>query len=174
MTARNETLNLDGSQALWNQIVADYRQICILRRQGEEAEAARLVNEKLPQSIALWARQDENNPAQKKAVLKNLFATEHKLLDSMLASQRELAAKLADWLVPAVCQHVSREVREVMTGQFDVLCHKLARAKGAFSRPPEPPGPARERVRFDDIPAVIDAVLAEQQADNFGLGSFTR
>jgi hypothetical protein len=170
----NETPDLDGSQALWNQIVGDYRQICILRRQGQNAEASRLVREKLPQSIALWARQDGRNAAQKKAVLEHLFATEHRFLDSLFASQRELAARLAELLIPAVSQHVGREVRKVITGHFEALCCQLARAKEAFSQPSEPPGPARERIRFADIPAVIDAVLAEQQADHGGQGAFTR
>jgi hypothetical protein len=170
----NEALDLDGRQARWNQIVADYRQICILRRQGQTAEAARLVKEKLPKSIALWARQDGRNAAQKKAVLEHLFATEHRFLDSLFASQRELAVKLAELLIPAVSQQVGREVRKVITGHFEALCYQLARAKEAFSQPSEPPGSVRERIRFVDIPAVIDAVLAEQQADDGGPGTATR
>lgn len=168
MTACNDTLNVDGSLARWNDIVADYRQICILRRTGRDEEATRLVNEKLQPSIALWAREDTRNPAQKRATLENLFATEHKFLDSMLASQHELASRLADRLVPAVCQQMKVELHEMVSGQFETLRHLLAQAGGAFERRTEKSTRerGRERIRFDDIPSVINAVLAEQRADN--------
>ena len=63
----DQTPNPKTSQMLWGQLVADYRQACLLRREGRAEEARGIVSEKLPQTIALWSREDTRSAAEKKA-----------------------------------------------------------------------------------------------------------
>ncbi len=150
MTA--QSLKPNNSQTLWKQIVADYRQACLWRREGREADAARIINEKLPASIAAWSQSDTRTPAEKKVALEAMFDTERTSIDSWLFAHEALATRLSDTLIPALRQQVAEEIRDAMSDRSQP---RLGRSTN--SRLP--------RVRFDDIPGVIDALLAQQQAD---------
>lgn len=155
MNRCDNMVSATNSQALWRQVVADYRQACVLRREGREPEAGKLIDEKLPGSIAAWSKADSRSPADKKTVLEAMFETEQTSIETWLFAQHTLASRLGDTLIPALRQHVSEEIREAMAGRSTP---SGSRSKGFASlRSP--------RVRFDDIPAVIDTLLAQQQAD---------
>jgi hypothetical protein len=148
------------SQRLWGQLVADFRLACMLRREGKQAEANQIINEKLPITIARWSQVDGRSSSDKQAALKAMFADEQGHGESVDYAPQVLAAKLADSLLPALRRHVSEELREGIAQQFrswqnSFLLSNRASGNGQNSR----------RVRFDDIPGVIDALLAEQSAD---------
>jgi hypothetical protein len=148
------------SQRLWNQIVADFRLACFLRREGKQSEATQIIQEKLPLTIARWSQVDSRSSSDKQAALKTMFATEQGQSESSDYTPQALAAKLADSLLPALRRHVSEELREGIAQQFrswqnNFLLSNRASGNGQSSR----------RVRFDDIPGVIDVLLAEQSAD---------
>jgi len=149
------TPNPKTSQVLWSQLVADYRQACLLRREGRDEEARSIVNDKLPQAIALWSREDPRSAAEKKAALELMFSSEQASLDSWLFAHQALTNRMAKTLIPAIREQIGQEVREAFAQQ----------ASGRMSRPGVDRGESCKRIRFDDIPGVIDALLAQQAAD---------
>jgi hypothetical protein len=151
--------NPSNNQSLWRQLVAEYRQACWLRREGREAEANQIVNEKLPVCIANWSNQDGRTAVEKKAALETMFSAEQSNVDSWLFAHQMLAGKLSSSLLPAIRQQVGEEVREMLSTQS----HPRTPAKQ--SRWGEGRTGGSQRVRFDDIPAVIDSLLSEQAAD---------
>jgi hypothetical protein len=150
--------NPNSSQTLWHQLVADYRQACWLRREGREGEANGIVNEKLPQSIALWSREDNRSATDKKAALETMFSSEQAAIDSWMFAHQMLANRLTESLIPALRQQVGEEMRDALANR---PASTIAPSGGSHS--------ARsirsERIRFDDIPGVIDALLSQQAAD---------
>lgn len=149
-------LNPNNSRPLWNQIVAEYRQACWLRREGRESDAARVINEKLPVIIAAWSQADTRSAADKKIALEAMFETEQTSVDSWLFAHQTLATRLTDALIPVLRQQVGQEVRQVLADQPQPRPNRSAQPAGERGT---------RRIRFDDIPAVIDALLAQQQAD---------
>lgn len=153
--------NAKLSQLLWSQIVADYRRACFLRRQGHEEEARGIINGKLPDTVARWSREDDRPEADKQVALQTMFSTEQFEVDSLLLTHKALTEKLTETLIPVIRQQVSEEV-------CATLEHYTANSSHwppVGSRPSLPTLNRRERVRFDDIPAVIDKIIVEQSQD---------
>lgn len=155
MNTRDNMVKGTNSQALWKQVVADYRQACVLRREGREIEASKLIDEKLPVSIAAWSKADPRSPADKKTILEAMFESEQTSIETWLFAQHTLASRLSDTLIPALRQHVSDEIRDAMAAPGSLRTRRTSGV--SYGR--------AARVRFDDIPAVIDTLLAQQQAD---------
>jgi hypothetical protein len=153
----DQTPNPKTSQLLWGQLVADYRQACLLRRAGREEEARGIVSERLPQTIALWSREDTRPAADKKAALETMFSSEQMNMDSWLFAHQALTSRMAETLIPAIREQVGQEMRSAFAQQ--------AASRGARPDPDAAKSTHGERIRFDDIPGVIDALLAQQAAD---------
>lgn len=145
------------SQRLWNQLVAEFRQACLLRREGKEDEAARVLEGTLPRQIASWSREDKRSADEKRAALETMFESERATIDSYLFAHEAMATRLTNALVPALRQQLSEDIQRA----FSTVSRDTS-----FARPLRQSLPPANRVRFDDIPAVIDTLLAQQrQAD---------
>ena len=149
-----QTTNSRNSQILWSQLVAEYRQACLLRREGRAEEAQGVVSEKLPQTIALWSRDDARSEAEKKAALGKMFSNEQISMDSWFFAHQALTNRMAQTLIPAIRQQIGQEVRQAFA------LHASDRMSNSATGASKP-----ERIRFDDIPAMIDSLLAQQAAD---------
>jgi len=247
MAAASVVITVITTEQLWDQVVGDFRRLCLLRRQKKWIEADLILNSDLPRSIANWSEVFEGQPADKKARLDAMFQAEQRRLDEAWFTMDLLTARLKEEIVPSICAQVTEQVRssvfeevratvvqEVRTTVLEELRASMVqelgdriteqvrssvaaevRASAAPSRPPahvnvparracndnslsnfaeqvrstvaqqacaavleelarehkpaSPPrishsAPARaSRVSFDDIPGVIDFVLAEEQ-----------
>jgi hypothetical protein len=153
-----------GNQ-LWNGIVTDFRQACLLRREGRVRESDKILNEDLPPQIAEWSQAARQDPATKRAALENLFREEQKRIDDAWVVHRMLFRKFETEIVPSLCAKVAAEVKEVVRehlASFQLVAERVERSERvrALTATPKPP-----RVRFDDITQMIDQVQAEQQRD---------
>jgi hypothetical protein len=163
MTVRNKTSIPARRQPTWDEIATDFRQVC-QQWAGRGAELARL-QEDLRETIDLWARTDRPAVARDEAEVGSKVDTGRSIAGGSAVSAENLAAQLAGALMPALCRQVSSDLRQV------VAEHIQASRRG--QTPPAEPGPIwsslvghknkRARIRFDDIPAVIDALLAEER-----------
>jgi hypothetical protein len=94
-----------------------------------------------------------------------MFATEQAAIASWMFAYQSMASRLAGQLIPALRKEVGGELRTLITDQFQALADRSGGARsGSLSPRPERTRPP-ERIRFDDIPRIIDAVLAQQSAD---------
>jgi hypothetical protein len=141
--------------------VAEFNEACRLRREGKQLKTAQILDEKLPRLIARWSQADPRSCFDKQVALKAMFlAEQNRDLATEHASQ-DLAAKLASTLLPAMREHVSQELRQSIAQEFRGWQNRNLLSRRGPESVPAPP-----RIRFDDIPAVIDALLAEQDAGN--------
>jgi hypothetical protein len=164
---------------LWMRIGDDFRQACLLRREGKAEEANELLEKKLPQTIAAWARLSGLPEADRRERLNDLFETEQKRVDDIWLSHQIVLRQMRDILIPSLCLQVAEEVREVMdlqTEQLTAALTKISRAPAAAlpasARSAEPQPPLRivplpvvmptERKsapNFDDLPLIIDDLI---------------
>ncbi len=109
-----------------------------------------LLNHDLPGSIAEWSRLDSSDAASKRTRLDAMFQSEQRRLEDVWQIKDLLAQHLTDTLVPQLMQSISSEIKTAMS-------HTLSAEVPAWA----PRLPAA-RPHFDDIPGIIDQVLAEQ------------
>ena len=73
------------NENLAKQIVSDFRQAYLLRRQGKVQESNRLLSVDLPRAISLWARINPQDRSTQKAHLARIFQEEQNKLEDAWA-----------------------------------------------------------------------------------------
>lgn len=158
--------NGDKYAQLWEQITVDFRQVCALRREGKHDEADFILNQELPPTIADWSNGNPKRPEVKKAELLTMFAEEQKRVDSAIAVERIVSARLREVLLPELAAQMVQEIKLVVGAELGSLRTMMAEITSMTTpRMAVVQGPC-ERIKFDDIPRVIDAALAEQKHDH--------
>jgi hypothetical protein len=88
-----------------------------------------------------------------------MFQMEQRRIDDAWLVQELMAARFNDQIIPALCMQVAQEVRDVVAEEMATQDRRtltsVRNSQGASA--------GRSRVAFDDIPGVIDLVLAEDQ-----------
>jgi len=156
---------LEHPTRLWEQITTGFRQACHHRRHGRQAEATNLLEGALPRTIADWSQASPTEPARKKALLLEMFAREQQRVEEAIALQELVTRHCAEELIPSLRAELAAEVRKLVLEQMGPPGGDpgtwLGRDRDFHPAPPKKPRPAR--IPFDDLPAVIDAVLADQR-----------
>ncbi|HUS36770.1 MAG TPA: hypothetical protein VM680_15590 [Verrucomicrobiae bacterium] len=204
----------------WDKVVADFRQLCLLRRQKKWIESDIILNSDLPRSIATWSESAELDPTAKKSRLDSMFQAEQRRIDDAWFAADLVTARLHEEIIPSICAQITEQIRASLAEEIrsavvaEVRAHspqitkepettlpepavaaaptqkhianfaeqvrttvaqkayaavieELGREPRPAKAPPKPtPAPARPRsprVPFNDVPAVIDFVLAEEQ-----------
>lgn len=154
---------------LWSRIVEDFREACILRKNGRHDESNELLQQILPREIAEWAKLPQPAGVNRRTKLEAMFRDEQRRVDDAFFVQRIVTSQLEEHLLPKLCFMVAEEVREAVRNDvrsFGNLPGPSKAAAGADSTArPKTASPSRPRVRFDDIPGMIDSILREQNAD---------
>lgn len=182
----NQNHSSNDRQRLWKRIAEDFRQACLLRREGKASEAAELLDKKLPETIAAWSRVCGLRDGERRERLNDLFELEQRRVDDIWLSQQIIMRQMRDILIPSLCLQVAEEVREVMEFQAEHLGEMLEEV----SRPPAPaPAPVRVEPKqpagldnrivklpavmpterrsmpnFDDLPLIIDELISHHAA----------
>lgn len=198
--------------------MADFRQLCLLRRQKKWIESDIILNSDLPRSIATWSESADIDPGAKKSRLDSMFQAEQRRIDDAWLAADLVTARLHEEIIPSICAQITEqiraslaeEIRSVVVAEvrahspqiskqppaaslpepesvavptqshianfaeqvrstvaqkaYTAVLEELGReAKPAKALPKPTPTPARARVPFKDVPAVIDFVLAEEQ-----------
>jgi hypothetical protein len=206
----------------WEKVVADFRQLCLLRRQKKWIESDIILNSDLPRSIANWSESAELDPAAKKSRLDSMFQAEQRRIDEAYFAADLVTARLHEEIIPSICAQITEQIRASLAEEIrsavvaEVRAHsrqvtnapeaaplpepilapatptqnqianfaeqvrttvaqkayaavieELGRESKPAKAPPKPtPAPARARaprVPINDVSAVIDFVLAEEQ-----------
>lgn len=171
------------SNLLWKQLTEEFRQACLLRRQGEGARANTILDEELPPMIAAWSKASPSSEAAKREQLNLMFERERQRIEDAWLMQQMMMRQMRDVLIPSLCLQVAEEVREVVAIQIEELSHKLEEIKNPPEKKapeipavptivPEPaagsrivtlpvrqPEISRVRPDFEDLPAIIDELI---------------
>ena len=83
-----------------------------------------------------------------------MFSSEQISMDSWVSAHQALTNRMAQTLIPAIREQIGQEVREAFALQAS---DRMSNSASGSSKP--------ERIRFDDVPAMIDSLLAQQAAD---------
>ncbi len=164
---------------LWKRIGDDFRQACLMRREGKGEEANVILERRLPETIAAWARNCGLREPERRERLNELFEREQRRVDDIWLSQQIILRQMRDILIPSLCLQVAEEVREVMEFQMEQVTSSLARLAPPVSQPAAstepvssstrssivrfPQGQPPERTTapsFDDLPAIIDDLIS--------------
>ena len=143
----------------------DFRQACLLKRAGKVAESARVLDDTLPKTIAAWSQSNPQNGVAKRAELAAMFQSEQRKIDEALEVQHLAARQAMEALLPTVRSSLMRELKESV--RVEVIFEKSATDStdaNRFDRHSNWNQP-RQRIKFDDIPGVINAVQTEQLAE---------
>lgn len=148
-------------QQHWDRLVGQFRQVCLLRRQRKLIESDMILNSDLPRTIASWSQSYDAEPSAKKSRLDAMFQAEQRRIDDAWLVQELMTARFNEHLIPAICMQVVQEVRMAVAEE---MAAQKPSTQAASAREFAAAGAGRAaRVAFDDIPGVIDLVLAEEQ-----------
>lgn len=138
------------SETAWDKVVTLFREACLLRRKRQAQQADLLLSRDLPGSIAEWSRLDSSDPSSKRSRLDTMFQTEQRRLEDVWQIRDLVAQHLTETVVPQLVQSISVEIKSALSPLFS--------APAPVWSPRLPP----VRPHFDDIPGIIDQVLADQ------------
>ena len=164
---------------LWKRIGDDFRQACLLRREGKAEEAATILEKRLPETITAWARVCGLREPERRERLNDLFEQEQKRVDDIWLSQQIILRQMRDILIPSLCLQVAEEVRDVMELQMEQVTSALARlspppvstaarpepvlttTRGNIAKLPQvTPAERPSMPNFEDLPAIIDELIS--------------
>lgn len=153
--------------ALWRQIVQDYRQLCVLQRQARRAECDHLLRDELPARILAWAEQDDSDGGEQARRLDEMFQQEQRRLADVWLLQEFMEQRLRTELLPALSARIDVEVQRAVKRDAP----RLAPAPSPAPAPRPIPGivpPAEAssrpaRVAAGDIPSVIDLIFEQER-----------
>ncbi|MEO8429584.1 MAG: hypothetical protein ABI651_21025 [Verrucomicrobiota bacterium] len=157
MTATNDQL--------WNQVVNGFRQACMLMHQGKTHESNRIIHADLPRSISTWSKISPKDAASKKTDLVNMFREEQKRVEDTWVIRGMIWNQLNEELVPTLCTRVLQEVKEQARDQSFSRTNNENPSARSTSLPLSPSADRPQRIKFDDIPGIIDALHAEYLSD---------
>ena len=93
-----------ANDPLWSSLVEQFREACVLRRNGRHEESEQLLQTELPNKIAAWSKQPLAVGVDRRTVLENMFHEEQRRVEEAFFVQKLVAAQIEAWaaLVGAV------------------------------------------------------------------------
>ena len=142
----------------WKKLVSDFRRICLLRHQKRRAEAEILLKNGLPGRIAAWSESFDAELEVKRKRLDDMFEAEQRRIEDAFLVQELVAARFNEQFVPLICEQVAQEIHALIDQGIAPQDRRPNKPSGTVSNG----AGAMSRVTFDDLPGVIDLVLAEE------------
>jgi hypothetical protein len=170
--------------AVWGQVVANFRQACILKRAGKTVDAEHVLRVELPRWINAWSKASAKPAREQQQDLRAMFQSEQKRVLELWSAQDVLTTSLTHRVVGSLSSLVTQELKTLVVAQLGLgnsastsaaQSRLLTRSQGPYQRispdgkawdESRQTGRARQtvaRLSLDDVPGAIDAVLSEQQ-----------
>jgi hypothetical protein len=118
-------MNTNKTEQIWEDIVHNFRQVCVLRREGRVVESNRILEKELPRKISLWSQVTPDPESAKRAALQGMFREQEKKVEEAWAIQSLLAQKITEELIPPLCFHITEEVKEAILQQMSAFSGRL-------------------------------------------------
>ena len=90
-----QRLMKNNTKQAWERVVSDFRNVCLLKREGQVEESNRILNEVLPASIAAWSRYDGREGVAKRGHLQAMFEAEQQRVDQAYEVEQRLLSRLS-------------------------------------------------------------------------------
>ena len=136
-----------ANDPLWISLVEQFREACVLRRNGRHEESEQLLQTELPNKIAAWSKQPLAVGVDRRTVLETMFHDEQRRIEEAFFVQKLVATQIEEQLLPKLCFMIAEELRDVVRSEMrggndfgDLLSRRRTQS------------PARPRVEFDEPP----------------------
>lgn len=153
--------------ALWQQIVQAYRQLCVLQRQARRAESNRFLHDELPARILAWAELDGADGAAKARRLDHMFQREQRRLADVWLLEDLMEHRLRTDVLPALSARIDTEVQRAMQRHVPNRTPLQTSVRDPWpASTPEPLSVAASqpaRVSVGDIPSIIDLIFEQER-----------
>ncbi|MEI6392539.1 MAG: hypothetical protein WCT12_15715 [Verrucomicrobiota bacterium] len=144
----------------WDQVVSDFRRLCMLRHQGNVAESDEILSTRLPKRIATWSRTSTQDPIVKKTTLEDMFRNEQKRVEDAMLFHEIASTRWETQLIPMLCNQVSQEIRRTVSDQFSAYEAQFGELNAGRSANNPRIAP---KIAFENIPGIIDYLSAEDR-----------
>jgi len=134
-----------ANDPLWISLVEQFREACVLRRNGRHGESEHLLQNELPNKIAAWSRQPMPPGIDRRSALETMFQEEQRRVEEAFFVQRLVAAQIEEQLLPKLCFMIAEEIRDVVRSET-----RAGNAFGDLAARRRTQSPARPRVEFDE------------------------
>jgi len=122
--------NVDQAAQAWNEVVNQFRALCLMRQQGKTSDYGAILERQLPDKISAWAKTAAPDAAAKRSQLEAMFREEKKRIEDAVALQELTAAQFQEKVLPGLIDRISEQVKTLMAGQVEAnarLREELAR-----------------------------------------------
>jgi hypothetical protein len=99
---------------LWSKIVDDFREACVLRKNGRHEESNELLQHVLPGEIAAWSRMPMPEGINRRSRLETMFRDEQRRVDDAFFVQRLVTSQIEEHLLPKLCFMVVPRLTDTM------------------------------------------------------------
>ena len=134
-----------ASDPLWISLVDQFREACVLRRNGRHDESEHLLQTELPNKIAAWSKQPMPAGTDRRSALETMFQEEQRRVEEAFFVQKLVATQIEEQILPKLCFMIAEEIRDVVRAEARAgkgLVETLSRRRTQ--------SPARPRVQFDE------------------------
>ncbi|MSU31320.1 MAG: hypothetical protein EXS25_01410 [Pedosphaera sp.] len=87
----------------WFKILDDFREACVLRKNGRHEESEDLLKRILPEKIAEWSRLSLPAGTNRRLQLETMFREEQLRVDDAFFLQRLVTHQIEEHLLPKLC-----------------------------------------------------------------------
>ena len=143
-----------ANDPLWISLVDQFREACVLRRNGRHDESEHLLQTELPNKIAAWSKQPMPVGTDRRSALETMFQEEQRRVEEAFFVQKLVATQIEEQLLPKLCFMIAEEIRDVVRAEAQAgkgLVETLSRRRTQ--------SPARPRVQFDELSSEDESQL---------------
>ena len=133
---------------IWFKIVDDFREACVLRKNGRHEESEDLLKRILPEKIAEWSRLPLPAGTNRRLQLETMFREEQRRVDDAFFLQRLVTHQIEEHLLPKLCFMVAEEIREAV--RSDSRMPNFTPTPSQSPSRPRTQSPARPNIHFDE------------------------
>jgi hypothetical protein len=134
-----------ANDPLWISLVEQFREACVLRRNGRHDESEQILQTELPNKIAAWSKQPMPAGSDRRSALETMFQDEQRRVEEAFFVQKLVATQIEEQLLPKLCFMIAEEIRDVVRAEA-----RAGRSPGENLSRRMTQSPARPRVQFDE------------------------
>jgi hypothetical protein len=130
---------------LWISLVEQFREACVLRRNGRHEESEQLLQTEIPNKIAAWSKQALPVGIDRRSALETMFQDEQRRVEEAFFVQKLVTTQIEEQLLPKLCFMIAEELRDVVRSEArggrgfeESFTRRLTQS------------PARPRVQFEE------------------------
>ena len=163
MKQQETIINDTGADELWDTIVAQYREVCVLKEKGEKFKAQKIMKTHMLELMDQWCLKNGKSAKTNREALSSMFINEHKRVENASILYDLMSSNMEKHLLPIIYNNVTQQVDE-MIHTYVTTPVSNAGERG-LKEPPSHASKAKRRIPFDNIADAIDSIIMQEQEE---------